>query len=34
VGGMLAIRIRRIGTHANDTCKSRVILLGCYVLNT
>jgi hypothetical protein len=34
VNRIAAIRIRRIGSHANDTCNGRVILLGCFVRNT
>jgi hypothetical protein len=33
-GQAMAIRIRRIGTHANDTCNGRALLLGVSVKNT
>lgn len=34
VGDLVAIRIRRIGTATQDTCRGRIVLLGCYILNT
>jgi hypothetical protein len=34
VGGTVAVRIRRIGDHANDTCNGRAILLHVGVLAT
>lgn len=34
VGDLLSIRIRRVSTHANDTCNGRVILLGAFIFNT
>ena len=34
VAGTVAIRVRRIGDHANDTCNGRVILLHAGVLAT
>jgi hypothetical protein len=33
-GDAFAVRLRRIGTHANDTCQGRVVLLGLQVKNT
>lgn len=34
VGGTVALRIRRIGDHANDTCNGRVVLLHVGALAT
>lgn len=34
VGNMAVVRIRRIGTHANDTCNGRALLAGLYIKNT
>ncbi len=33
-GDVFAVRVRRIGSHANDTCKGRAILLVVGVKNT
>lgn len=33
-GNALALRIRRIGSHANDTCKGTAVLLGVGIKNT
>jgi hypothetical protein len=34
VNNMFALRVRRIGSHANDTCQGRVVFLGLVVSNT
>jgi hypothetical protein len=34
VGGTIAVRVRRIGDHANDTCNGRVVLLHVAALAT
>lgn len=34
VGDLVAVRLRRIGTSANDTCNGRVILVGASALGT
>ena len=33
-GDLVALRVRRIGTDATDTCQGRVVLCGAYVWNT
>jgi hypothetical protein len=34
VGNRFAARVRRIGSHANDTCRGSVVLTGLDVVNT
>lgn len=34
VGGILGLRVRRIGSHANDTCTGRVLVGAVYIKNT
>lgn len=34
VADIVAIRVRRIGSHANDTCQGRVLLVGLAVYGT
>lgn len=34
VGDLIAVRVRRVADHANDTCKGRAILIGVFVINT
>lgn len=34
VSNLMAVRIRRIGSHANDTCQGRVIVLAIGVMGT